>query len=206
MIIHRFFYACYIVSQPLHIVAKSMRFQSTCLFILLFLSSPLMATDDPLVIRVDYTNHAYSSSTSTTIHATPDVLFSLLTAYNELNTFSPLIEHSQQLPNGDLQLELTACFAFICFDKTQTPKLTLSELTITGDIVPEHSDFKSRRVRWHITHHKGSSQIQFSSNMEPNFWIPPLLGPLLIKHKLRKEAEHNINLLEALAATKTNAQ
>jgi len=169
------------------------------LFICLILSSPLLAIEDNINITVDYSEKSYSTTLSASVQASPDVLFTLLTSYDQLNTFSRVVERSELLSNGDLLLELNACFLFICFEKKQTLTLTISNFSIKGVIVPELSDFKSGHVDWLITPNGEYSNIQFSSEMTPDFWIPPFLGPLLIKHKLKAEAEYSIRLLEELA-------
>lgn len=168
-------------------------------FICFILPSPLLATEKNINITVDYSAGSYSTTLSAYIHATPNALFTLLTSYDQFNTFSRAIEKSELLSNGNLLLELDTCFFYICFEKKQTLKLSVSELSINGIIVPEHSDFKYGYVKWLIIPNGEFSDIQFSSEMTPNFWIPPFIGPLLLKHKLKAEAQYSIRLLEELS-------
>ena len=42
--------------------------------------------------------------------------------------------------------------------------------------------------------------MRFRYVMEPDFWIPPIIGPLLIKRSLLREAEYTIDRIEALAS------
>ncbi|MEH6503228.1 MAG: SRPBCC family protein [Cycloclasticus sp.] len=166
----------------------------------------LAFAEEATLVKVDYVNNTYRSELSTKIHAAPAVLFELLTSYEKLNTFSQTIHKSQLLANGDLLLDLRVCFAIICFEKKQTLKLTVNNHTVTARIIREQSDFESGWMQWQLVPAKedGSTLFYFSSEMVPDFWVPPLIGPLLIRHKLKKEARYSIHQLENLAQTIKN--
>ena len=68
-------------------------------------------------------------------------------------------------------------------------------------VIPELSDFKSGTTRWQLA--KLSDQrtgLKFQCREEPDFWIPPFIGPILIKHRLAREAQVVINNIEKVAA------
>jgi hypothetical protein len=49
------------------------------------------------------------------------------------------------------------------------------------------------------TYGRGShSRIKLYSELEPAFWIPPLIGPYLIKQKMMSEAKKTIKRIEEL--------
>lgn len=161
----------------------------------------LSFAEQSTLVKVDYANNTYRSELSTKIHATPAALFELLTSYGKLNTFSQTIHKSQLLANGHLLLDLRVCFTIICFEKQQTLELTVNNHTVTARIIREQSDFESGWMQWQLVPAKGndSTLFYFSSEMVPDFWVPPLIGPLLIQHKLKKEARYSIRQLENLA-------
>jgi len=159
------------------------------------------AREEPLV-DITYNKGLYATTISTSINAKPDVIYQLLTSYDHFNDFSRLIKTSKLLPNRDLLLKIETCLAFLCFEKQQTLALTLSENTITGHIIPEKSDFSSGWMEWTLSNDGGKSLIQFSSELTPDFWIPPFIGPLIIQHKLKVEALYSVKQLERLALKK----
>lgn len=165
---------------------------------LLFHAATLYASEPPSVV-VNYVDGAYTSNVSATINAKPDDIYRLLTSYDQLNAFSRLIKTSRLLPDQNLLLRLKVCFAFICFDKQQTLALTISKHSIAGHIIPEHSDFKSGWMKWQLSGNNNMSVIQFSSELTPDFWVPPIIGPLLIQYKLKREAQYSIQQLELLS-------
>ncbi len=163
---------------------------------LLFIAQISSANNNDFSLMVSHTGSTYYTTISTVINKSPSVLFTLLTSYNKLNSYSRLIQDSSLLANGNLLLKIKACFAFICFNKKQVMKLNVSYLNITATIIPEQSDFKSGQLQWRITKRNNNSYIEFSSTMTPKFWIPPFIGPFFIKKKLREEALYSIAQIE----------
>ncbi|MBV1875185.1 MAG: hypothetical protein KUG50_01010 [Cycloclasticus sp.] len=174
--------------------------------IILFSASFNVAANNPTIADVVYNDGIYSSTLSTTIHAPRKSIYQLLTSYNDLSKYSRLIYKSQLLANGHLLLNLKVCFFVICFDKKLTLSLEISNHSINGRIVPEYSDFKSGSLKWHLSGNNLASFLQFSGELTPNFWLPPIIGPLLIKHKLRSEAKYSVKQLKLLSTLNTNVQ
>ena len=174
--------------------------------IILFSASSNVAANHPTSINVDYNDGTYRSTLSTTIHSPRDSIYKLLMSYENLNKYSRLIYQSQLLTNGHLLLNLNVCFIFICLDKQLTLSLEISDHSITGRIIPEYSDFKSGSMKWQLSGNKLISFLQFSAELTPSFWLPPIIGPLLIKHKLRSEAKYSVKQLELLSAPINNVQ
>ncbi|MFT6625123.1 MAG: hypothetical protein ACJAZI_001207 [Cycloclasticus sp.] len=180
---------------------SSYRLFSRQLLLALMFSTTCSYAEETTLVNVQHTDKTYRTELSTTIHASPDNLFKLLTAYSSLDTLSQTIHKSQLLPNGHLFLELRMCFTIICFAKQQTLEVTVARHSVTARIIREQSDFESGWMKWQLSPAKdeGSSLFYFSAEMVPDFWVPPLIGPLLIQHKLKKEAHYSIRQLENLA-------
>lgn len=75
----------------------------------------------------------------------------------------------------------------------------MSDTSIIGRIIPKNSDFKSGWMKWQLSEISGKTSIHFSSELTPNFWVPPFIGPLLIQYKLEDEARYSIQQLEQLS-------
>ena len=169
---------------------------NTFLALLILCFSPFAATaNQALVVDVSYDDGIYHASLSTHLDAKRNAVYPFLTAYDNLNTFSRLIYKSQLLKNGDLLINLRYCFFIICFDKQLTLSLSVSDNALTAYIVPEHSDFKSGLIKWKLSDSPPGCVIEFSGTLVPDFWIPPIIGPILIKNKLRNEAAYSFKEL-----------
>jgi len=61
-------------------------------------------------------------------------------------------------------------------------------------------------MKWQLSGNNLVSFLQFSGELTPSFWLPPIIGPLLIKHKLRSEAKYSVIQLELLSTSNCNSQ
>ena len=69
-----------------------------------------------------------------------------------------------------------------------------------ADVIPSESDFKYGHADWRMTVEGKGSRLLFSAALTPDFWVPPLIGPYVIKKKMREEAIETVLGLERLAA------
>jgi hypothetical protein len=61
------------------------------------------------------------------------------------------------------------------------------------------SDFKHGHTLWRVRPIGGGTRVTISADMQPDFWIPPIIGTYLFKKKLLKEGTMLVNNLEQLA-------
>jgi hypothetical protein len=73
---------------------------------------------------------------------------------------------------------------------------------LTAVIVPTLSDMKSGRAHWRFERHGETTRISFTACMALDFWIPPLIGPVILKHWLRAQLAKSAENLERLAGSK----
>ena len=72
--------------------------------------------------------------------------------------------------------------------------------SITAVVVPELSDFRHGTMRLNLWQEATGTRILIRSEVTPDVWIPPLLGPWLIKRELHAEAVQTVHNLERVAA------
>jgi hypothetical protein len=89
---------------------------------------------------------------------------------------------------------------FFCRELVQVQDVTeLNDGYILVTVVPEMSDFSYSRNMWRIRKQNDDTRVTYSSDLVPSFWIPPLIGTSLFKHKLLEETRLLIENLERLA-------
>jgi hypothetical protein len=73
---------------------------------------------------------------------------------------------------------------------------------------PERSDFKVSNETWTFVAAEDGTIVTYHLYMRPDFWVPPAIGPYMIKRKLRREAGAALDRIEALAQEldRTNAR
>jgi hypothetical protein len=52
---------------------------------------------------------------------------------------------------------------------------------------------------WRFAEHEGGTVVTYELLMEPDFWVPPAIGPYLIKRKLKKDGGRALNRIEVIA-------
>ena len=64
---------------------------------------------------------------------------------------------------------------------------------------PQRGDFRYSLERWQLAPQGRRTRLRYQGEVEPRFFVPPLIGPWLIKRVVREELETTARKLEALA-------
>lgn len=70
---------------------------------------------------------------------------------------------------------------------------------------PEKSDFRRADEVWEFSEEGGGTRVVYRLTMEPAFWVPPAIGPWMIKRKLRNEGGEAIDRIEEVAREVANS-
>lgn len=76
---------------------------------------------------------------------------------------------------------------------------TLDNGDIVTEVDPAESDFSEARERWHISEDTGATRLTYAAELVPSFYVPPLIGPWLLKSRIRRELRTTAERLESLA-------
>jgi hypothetical protein len=100
-----------------------------------------------------------------------------------------------------IRLSFRSCVLFLCKTIEQVKDI---EIRPDGDIVsimvPGDSDFRSGREHWQFDLQYGQARVRYHAELVPGFALPPVIGPWLLKRKLRQTLIKTATNLEALAA------
>jgi hypothetical protein len=156
--------------------------------------------------EVSHADGVYRVEMEMEIAAPVESVRAIITDYDNLDRVSRLLTESALLQSpqpGGIRRRLVSrlCLLFFCFSSTMVEDVEeIGADTVLTRLVPELSDFRSGHSRWQtVPLDGGRCLLRFQYVMEPDFWIPPLIGPLLIKRSLVREAEYTIEKIEALA-------
>lgn len=154
--------------------------------------------------RVSYKNGVYEAWLEMQIAAPSKIVYALFTDFNQLTQLSDSITHSRLVsgssPEYTVEIKSTNCALFFCIKLKQLQHvLELGDGHILVDDIKGKSDFKFSNTLWHIRTHKKGTRVSFSTSLEPDFWLPPLLGPWIFKDQLIEETRAMIERLEKLA-------
>lgn len=96
---------------------------------------------------------------------------------------------------------MEACFGFFCKEVEQVQRVDYTDPAIVRlTSLPKYSDVKSGVSEWELSDLGDErTRITWRLSMEPDFWVPPLIGPALVRSGLREEGRDTINGIERLA-------
>lgn len=99
-----------------------------------------------------------------------------------------------------MRVESRVCMLLICRRYRWVQEVSiLASGDIETRIDPEVSDFREGWVRYRLLPEGAETRLIVDAELVPDFWFPPLIGPLLIKNKLRNEALKTAARIEHLA-------
>ncbi|GBE10957.1 polyketide cyclase / dehydrase and lipid transport [bacterium BMS3Bbin12] len=133
-------------------------------------------------------------------------LRAIITDYAHLARLNPAIVESKVLArkNGVTRVRtvVRGCIAFFCFDVHQVQDVQVrADGEIVAVTVPALSDFRYGLARWRIVPRGARAcRLDLEAVIVPSFWVPPIIGPWLIRHKMRDEALRTAATLERLAS------
>lgn len=173
---------------------------------LLLMPATLLA-GDILTSSVNHDGDIYSLLVTARIDAPIDIVYQSITDFDNLVAINPAIEESQLLamPKAGIQRVrsvIKVCILVFCKRVVQVQDVIMKEgYVIEAVILPEHSDFRSGFSRWQLTTSGASTVLLFTNTFEPDFWVPPVIGPWLIKRKLINEVAETAMYIELKAST-----
>ena len=173
---------------------------------LLFYSA-LPGAGEIMSANVGHEGNDYTLDLVMQIEAGREEIVALLMDHDNFKQLSEIMIESglvQDAPEDKTRRRLVVetCIVFFCFRAVMVEDLEqFSDGRILAIMVPEESDFKYGRTEWQIEPlGPARSEINYSFHLQPDFWVPPAIGPFILKRKMIKEAQVSILKMENLAA------
>ncbi|MGD2063060.1 MAG: hypothetical protein PVF51_05695 [Nitrospirota bacterium] len=160
---------------------------------------------EPVEFRAYENGGEYHVSTEAVLHAPAASVRAVLTDFVHAYRLNPSITESAILPSLDqgvvrLRMRIEECLALFCVDVVSVADI---KVLPSGDlqvlVIPELSSFRSGAAVWHIQSWQGETRIRYELRVEPDFFIPPLIGRFIMIEKLRNEILTTFSRLECMA-------
>jgi hypothetical protein len=155
--------------------------------------------------EVTQVDNRYEVTFDVRLAAPADRLQHYLTDYANYASYFDSVAESTVLSGepGGLQrvrLRLRSCVLFFCRTVTFVKEVAeQADGEILARIDPSASDFREATETWRITPAGNETRLQYRAELVPDFFVPPLIGPWLLKHKIRSALVSGAEKLEALA-------
>ena len=96
------------------------------------------------------------------------------------------------------QLLVEQCVLVFCFDLNFIEKVeAIGQQEILATIIPEESNFSFGESLWRIEALDDSTtRVSVEARQTPDFWIPPVIGPIVFKRAFMKEVRETARNIE----------
>jgi hypothetical protein len=158
-----------------------------------------------LQTNVEHVDERYTIVSEVRIAVPVAAVRQMLMDLNHLDRINRSIEDSKILhvySEGHYRVRtvINACVLFYCKRMVQVQDVQqLDDGDIVATVVPGLSDFRYGVARWTLRQDGDATRLRFDAEVEPSFWIPPLIGPWLIGQKFHSEALESAENMERLA-------
>ena len=157
-------------------------------------------------IEINEQSGVYQIKVVALIAAPASYVSYVLTDYTHIHRLNPSIIESEVLQQYDdgsvsVRTKVIGCAAYFCEELDRVEKVRmLPSGGLYAEIIPELSQFKSGKTHWIIKPMDDYCEVSYLSDMEPDIYIPPVVGKFLIKKSIRKEMHASFVNLEKISS------
>ena len=156
-------------------------------------------------VDVGYEDSRYTMESEVWFNAPLEAVYAVFSQWDLSTQFSSAIVQSKDLEPDEqgrpqFFVQNRGCLLFFCktFDRQGYVESQPFEV-LRAIANPETSDFLVSRESWTFRPDNGGTAVVYEMLMQPKFWVPPGVGPYLIKRKLRKDGGAAVDRVEAIA-------
>ena len=156
-------------------------------------------------VTVELEDDHYYLKSESWMDASREDIYRVLTDYDlYVQISSGFVESRNVEPESDgkprFYTRMQGCVLLFCKSFERYGHLVLKPQTdIVAIVDPEVSDFDFSRESWQLISEDGGTVMIYHFEMDPGFWVPPVIGPYYIKRTLRRGGKDAIQRIEALA-------
>ncbi len=134
--------------------------------------------------------------------------FAVFNEFSNLPRINDAIESVELLPAPEadarrLKTRVRVCVWFFCMRLNQVQDIRESHSATAAEmhavVLPELSNLSYGRAHWKMRPCRAQTCLSFDAELEPDFWVPPGIGPWAIKRAMRREALTTASGIERLA-------
>ena len=147
----------------------------------------------------------YHINVSSEIDASEYYVRSVVTDYIHIYRLSDSIIESKVLNSSEkgkteVETQVLCCVPVFCREVTRVEEVReLDNGEIQTVVIPEKSDFRSGSATWKFISNGFTTLLRYEATLEPDFFIPPVLGTQMVIDNMRKEFSTTIYRIQHIA-------
>jgi len=172
----------------------------------LILLCPSLGNTNPFIedVSVFEKDGVYHINITSEIDANYRNVRSVITDYVHIYRLSDSIIESKVLNSSDgkVQVEtlVLCCVPVFCKEVSRVEEVKeLESGDIQTVIIPDKSDFLSGETMWIIESLGNTTRLSYQARLEPDFFIPPVLGTQMVINNMRSEFSTTIYRIQHIA-------
>jgi len=156
-------------------------------------------------IEVDFVDDRYVMHSEVWFAVGIESLYAVFLDWDVSTQFSSAIIESREIePDASGRRRFytrnRGCVLFFCMSFERSGYIEHEPFKfIRATANPEISDFHLSEETWKFRTEGLGTIVIYDLEFEPKFWVPPVIGPYLIKRKLRRDGGGAIDRIEAIA-------
>lgn len=156
-------------------------------------------------VDVEYEDEYYSMVSVAWFDAGLDETFDVFSRWDYSTQFSSAVVEARDLePDTSGRpgyfVRIRGCILFFCKSMVRQGYVEAQHNSDLRAIAnPQDSDFQLFEESWEFSEERGGTRVLYKLRMQPDFWVPPAIGPYLIKRKLKKDGGDALNRIEVIA-------
>lgn len=173
----------------------------------LILAAPTQAAEF-YTLEVSHDGDRYHVRADVHLAAPLKDVYQVLTDFDHMTRIAPSIRQSRVVQRIDeyttrVYTEHRVCVAFFCRNVKQTQDVAeLTDHDIVSTTLPEQSNVSYGSASLHLDPEGQGTRMHWDFVLEPDFWIPPLLGPSLVERAMRRQGHDTAEGVERLARSR----
>ncbi len=139
------------------------------------------------------------------LNARPEPVFQVLTDYDGLVRLSSKTIESRRIDrteegNPVVYTVNAGCWLVFCATVKRTEVYVESPYEhLVATVDPERSSVKYGRQEWALQPEGDGTRLQYTLELEPEFWVPPAIGTFVFKNYMKRGGQRVLDRIEAIA-------
>ncbi len=156
-------------------------------------------------IEIEHDEGVYRLVSTAYLEAPREAIFEVLTDYERFGRISSTYkDYGFMEPAADgtpiIHTTMQGCVLFFCVTMRRVERMEVDQpSSIRTHTLPEQSNFSLGISEWTLEPEGGGTAMTYRLTVEPDFWIPPLIGPWVLKQRLQSGGTGAVNRIERLA-------
>lgn len=153
-------------------------------------------------IEFDRVDDRYVATADIWLDAPRDSVFEVLSDWDDAQRFSSLIVAARNIAadadgRPGFYIQIRGCLLFFCKTFVREGWVVREPDTLLSAIAdPARSDFEMSEETWRFEADAGGTLIRYEMQMNPKFWVPPVIGPYAIRRKIEKDGVEALERIE----------